>query len=296
MAQRVPPRSWLSVLASRPDLVGKAARSGADGIIVDLEDAVAPAEKDVARAGLSEALAVARTGIASTLVVRVNAPGTPWCHLDLVACAATDGPDAVMLPKTESPGDIAFADRLLAGAQQRSGIDRPVGVYALLESAAGIAAAGPIARASARVCGLAIGYADLAASLGRSIPDRWLYAQDAVLTAARAAGLEAVDGPYLGVAVDDEFRASCATAAGLGFDGKWVIHPRQVAAVNDAFTPSPEETARAEAVVSALAAHHRLGVGAFTLDGVMIDDAVALRTRRVLVRAGRRLPDHQEQQ
>ncbi|MFB7718295.1 MULTISPECIES: HpcH/HpaI aldolase/citrate lyase family protein [unclassified Nocardia] len=296
MGQQIAPRSWLSVPATRPELIGKAVHSGAEGIIIDLEDSVAPSEKDGARAGLASMLARARAAGAPVLVVRVNAPGTPWCHLDVAACAEPGGPDSIMLPKTDCPGDIAFADRLLHGTRARSGRTDPVRLYALLESAAAIAAAREIAHASPLLRGVALGYADLGASLGRRGVDRWCHAQDAMLFAARSAGVEAIDGPQLGVLVDDEFASSATESARLGFDGKWVIHPRQVPVVNAAFRPSEDEIADAEATVAAVHANHRRGIGAFTRDGRMIDDAVAAQARRVLARAGSAISDIQERQ
>ncbi|MFI6998209.1 aldolase/citrate lyase family protein [Nocardia sp. NPDC050175] len=135
-----------------------------------------------------------------------------------------------------------------------------------------------------------LGYADLGASLGRS-PDlgasRWLYAQVAVLTTARSAGLVAIDGPHLGVAVDDGFVAGVEHAVALGFDGKWVIHPRQIDTVIDASTPSAAETANAQIVIDALRAAHETNRGAIAVDGRMIDEALAVSARRLLARAHR---------
>lgn len=262
--------SWLSVPASRPDRFEKAFASGAGTVIVDLEDAVAPGDKDEARSAVGQA--------PEGVVVRVNAARTSWCNLDLAACAATGGPTAVLLPKVETPGDIAFAERLCAGAEARSGRNEPLGIYALIESAAGITNAVAIARESDRLRGLVVGYADLALSLGRRRGvDRWLYAQDAVLTAARASGLSAIDGPFLGVEIDDDFRAAVERAAVLGFDGKWVIHPRQVGVVEEAFARSPGDLAKARSVLDAL-----VGTGVGTLDGQMIDEAAGAWARRVL--------------
>ncbi|MCD6726698.1 MAG: aldolase/citrate lyase family protein [Solirubrobacteraceae bacterium] len=150
---------------------------------------------------------------------------------------------------------------------------------------------GQIAPASSRHAALIIGHADLAASLGRSGAgsadlDAWRPAQEAVLLAARANGLQAIDGPYLGVAVDERFVQAAARARDAGFDGKWAIHPSQVATLNELFTPSEAELEHARAVVSALAEAERSGGrGAVALDGEMLDEAVRASALRTLARA-----------
>ena len=194
-----------------------------------------------------------------------------------------------MLPKVEHPHDLAFADRLLAGAEAAAGRTTPVRLVALIETAAGLAAAAEIARASERLDGLVIGYADLAASLGRpsaGAAETWRFAQESVLVAARAAGIQAIDGPYLGTRDDDAFRASAAHARALGYDGKWAIHPAQLDALRETFTPTEEEVADAREVLAALERAAADGAGAVAADGQMLDEALALSARRVLARAG----------
>ncbi len=210
--------------------------------------------------------------------MRVNAIGTPWCHADLVALAAS-GREAVtaVLPKVEHPHDLAFADRLLAGAEAAAGRTTPVRLVALIETAAGLAAAAEIARASERLDGLVLGYADLAASLGRpsaGAAETWRFAQESVLVAARAAGIQAIDGPHLGTRDDDAFRASAAHARALGYDGKWAIHPAQLDALRETFTPTEEEVADARAVLAALERAAADGAGAVAADGQMLDEAL----------------------
>lgn len=251
--------------------LAKAAGLPADEIVIDLEDAVAAEAKDEARAATVAALA-GWDGPAAA--VRVNAPRTPWCHLDLIAVGGSAA--SVVVPKVEGAGDLAFVERLL------DGLGSGARVQALIETAAGLARIQEIAAGSDRLDALILGYADLAASLGGSRGlDAWLPAQDAVLVAARAHGLEAVDGPYLGIEPDEGFRAAASRARDLGFDGKWAIHPSQVAALNELFTPSPAEVERARAVVAALE-----GEGAVALDGEMLDEAVRAAALRVLARAG----------
>lgn len=284
-------RSCLSVPASSERKLEKAPALGADEVVVDLEDAVAAAAKDEARAAAVRVLAGDGWG-ATTVSVRVNAPRSAWCHLDVTALAAVDGIAAIVVPKVESAGDLAFVDRLLDGVEAAAGRSRPLRVQALIETATGLANVREIAAASERLDALILGYADLAASLGRTAAgaaelEGWGPAQDAVLVAARAHGLQAIDGPYLGVAVDDAFTASATRARDLGFDGKWAIHPAQVAALNEIFTPSREEVERARAVVTALArAEEDSGQGAVALDGEMLDEAVRVAALRVLARAG----------
>jgi citrate lyase subunit beta/citryl-CoA lyase len=259
--------------------------------VIDLEDAVVPAEKDAAREAVATALlAPAWSGVG--VAVRVNAPRSPWCHLDLAALAALpDLPASVVVPKVESAADLAFVERLLDGLEAAAGRSQPLGVQALIETAAGVAAVAEIAAASSRLEALILGYADLAASLGRGpaeeVPrDAWLPAQEAVLVAARANGLQAIDGPYLGTSPDQGFEAAARRAAALGFDGKWAIHPSQVEPLNQIFTPATAAIERARAVIEALAAAEREGAGAIALDGEMLDEAVRVAAARVLARAG----------
>src|SRR5205823_1858195 len=189
-------------------------------------------------------------------------------------------------------GDLAFVDRLLTGIERAAGHTEPLRVQALVETARGVRALDDIAASCARLEAIILGYADLGASLGRSRAgaaelDLWLAVQDAVLTAARAAGLQAIDGPYL--AIDDEagLRAAAARAADLGFDGKWAIHPAQLEMLSAAFTPSEEEVAHAEGVLAALSEAADGAAGAVALDGEMLDEAVRLAALRTLARAGR---------
>lgn len=286
-------RSCLSVPASSPQMLEKAAGIAADELVFDLEDAVAPAAKDEARE-----VAVARLAdwSGATVAVRVNAPRTPWCHLDLAALAAAPGPQplSIVLPKVECAGDLAFAERLLAGAEAGgAGRERPLGLQALIETAAGLARLEEIAAAGVgRLEALILGYADLAASLGRprggaADSATWLPAQERLLTAARANGLQAIDGPFLGTAPDEPFLTAARHARDLGFDGKWAIHPSQVEALSEAFTPTVEEVEHARAVLAALErAEAENGAGAVALDGEMLDEALAASARRLLARAG----------
>jgi citrate lyase subunit beta/citryl-CoA lyase len=283
-------RSCLSVPASSPRKLEKAAGLAADEFVLDLEDAVAVAVKDAARESLATALADPRWN-GRTLAVRVNARHTPWCELDLAALAGLAGqPLTIVLPKVEGTADLEFADRILEDAEA-AGRERPLRVQALIETAAGLARVGEIAAAGGRLEALIIGYADLAASLGRSRaaaanPEGWRYAQEVVLVAARANGLQAIDGPYLGTEPDEGFLAAATHARDLGFDGKWAIHPSQLGALNELFTPGDDEVAHARAVIAALERAERDGAGAVALDGEMLDEALRAQALRVLARAG----------
>jgi len=278
-------RACLVVPAAPAAKLAKGATLLADEVVLDLEDAVVAAVKDEARGAVADALA--GEWAAESVAVRVNAIGSPWCHLDLAALAAS-GREALtaVLPKVEHPDDLAFADRLLAGAEAAAGRTTPVRLLGLIETAAGLAAAAAIARASERLDGLILGYADLAASLGRTGAQDWRYAQETVLVAARAAGIQAIDGPYLGTRDDEAFRAEVTHARTLGFDGKWAIHPAQLDTLRDAFTPTDDEIADAREVLAALDRAAADGAGAVADGDRMLDEALALSARRVLARAG----------
>lgn len=285
-------RSCLSVPGSSASMLAKAHQRGADEVIIDLEDAVAASAKDEARATVVAALQEPRYEALRT-AVRVNAARTAWCHRDVIAMASpARRPGSIIVPKVESAGDLAFIDRLLDGieAAAPSG-GAPMRVQALIETAAGVARLDEIAGASPRLDSLILGYADLSASLGRAAGaaaelDSWRAIQDAVLVAARTHDVVAIDGPYLGIAVNAGFTAAAERARDMGFDGKWAIHPAQVAALNALFTPSEEAVAQARAVVAALDEAERSGgTGAVALDGQMLDEAVRVAARRVLARA-----------
>ncbi|WP_435200757.1 HpcH/HpaI aldolase/citrate lyase family protein [Janibacter sp. GS2] len=264
-------RTLLFVPGNRPERYAKAAASGADVIVVDLEDAVAPGEKDLARESALRWFADGHPGI-----VRVNAVGTPWHADDLDALAEVV--DVLFLPKADSAGEVAgVASRL-----------RPAGgVLALVETAAGVLSA-PRVAALPGVCRLAFGNFDFAAQLGIHRDDHWALApmRTAVVVASAAAGLPApVDG--VSGAIDDQevIAADAAHSARLGFGGKLCIHPRQVGTVGDGFLPSEDDVAWAGRVLEVVA---DAGPGAATLDGAMIDRPVVDRARRIVEMSRRR--------
>jgi citrate lyase subunit beta / citryl-CoA lyase len=271
-------------------MLAKAGGLPADEVVIDLEDAVAAPAKDEARADVVSFLAGGQLD-GRTVAVRVNGLDTPWCHRDIVGLG--DGPAAtavtsIVVPKVQAPEDILWVERLLdmIGAGGRA-----IRLQALIETAAGLRRAGEIAQAGARLETLILGYADLRASLGRpgspeERPDRWSFAQEAVLVAARAAGLQAVDGPHLRVDDAAGLSAWAAHVRSLGYDGKWAIHPSQLDALNAAFSPTPEEVGWARSVIAALElAEADAGRGAVMLEGEMIDEALRKQALGVLARA-----------
>jgi citrate lyase subunit beta / citryl-CoA lyase len=282
----------LVVPASSERMLGKADQLPADELVLDLEDAVLPARKEAARAAALAALAGALQGHGAS--VRVNGPGTPWAHLDLIALgSAQHRPRSVVIPKVQGPGDLAFVDRLLDGVERAAGHTEPMRVQAVIETAAGLRRLDEIAAASPRLESAILGYADLGASLGRSAAgaadlDRWLAIQDQLLAAARAAGLQAIDGPSFAIGDQEIVNASCERAALLGFDAKWAIHPSQLQPIRDAFSPTPAEVEHAQRVLEALAGAAQDAAGAAMANGQMVDEALLRSAERTLARAGLR--------
>ncbi|MEP7241337.1 MAG: CoA ester lyase [Devosia sp.] len=280
-------RCCLTVPGSSPRMLAKAASIAVDELVLDLEDGVVAAEKESARAAVVAAL----TGSAlegRQVAVRVNAIGTPWCHDDIVALAAIARDRlSLVLPKVESAADIGFVERLLPDVEAA---DRPtdIGLQCLIETAAGLAGVASIAAAGGRLEGLVIGYGDLASSLGYGADVDWSFVQQTVLLAARVNGIDAIDGPYFALgsaAAEAGLARACLQAAGFGFDGKWAIHPAQVATITSSFMPTEAELARAEAIVRKLDAARSGGAGVALLDGSMIDEAMRLGAMRILARA-----------
>jgi citrate lyase subunit beta/citryl-CoA lyase len=285
------PMVSLVVPGSSERMLAKARTIDVDELVLDLEDAVIPERKPEALAAVLAALDAGGFQAARVLV-RVNAIGTAWAHQELIALSASTALAGVVVPKVQSAGDLAFVDRLLDGAELACGRRQPLLVHALIETARGLVAIDQIATASPRLDALILGYADLSVSLGRSRAgvddlDRWLAVQDAILVAARAAGVRAIDGPHLKLEDGDGLLAAARRAADLGYDGKWAIHPSQLPPIAAAFTPSPAEVEHAESVLAALGRAAQDGGGAVAMDGEMLDEPVRLAALRTLARAGR---------
>lgn len=276
-------RSCLSVPGSSARKLEKARELAVDRVVFDLEDAVIPAAKAAARRAVADAI---RTWRGPPVAVRVNAIGTPWCHLDVMAVVSA-GAGSVVVPKVEGPGDIAFVARLLDGIEAGDARLGTTRVQALIETPLGVTRVSEVASASHRLEALITGYADLGAALDRAPGGlAWLPIQDAVVVAARAHGLLAIDGPHLGTAPDQSFIEAARMARDIGFDGKWVIHPSQAGPLNEVFTPTAEEVTKAQRVLDAIGrAEAEQGQGATSMEGQMLDEAVRLAAHRVLARA-----------
>jgi citrate lyase subunit beta/citryl-CoA lyase len=272
--------TWLYVPGDRPDRFGKAVRSGADAVIIDLEDAVHPGRKAYARSAAAEFCA---TPHEVPVQVRVNPHGTREAAADLAALAGAPGLAGLRLPKVESAGEV----RAVA-----AGLPAAVGLHCLVESALGVHLAYEIASAHPAVAGIALGEADLRSELG--VPDDagLGYARGRLVLAARAAGLPSpAMAVYPDVADLDGLTASCRTGRCLGFVGRAAIHPRQLPAIVDAFRPTAGEVRRAEELLGALAASAAAGSGTAVLpDGRFADRAMASAARRVVALARRYPP------
>lgn len=278
--QPVARRSCLTVPGSSEKMLAKALALPADEIVLDLEDSVAAAAKGDARERVAKLLA-GDEWRRRRVAVRINAIGSAWWEDDVRAVVAAGHPLlSLVVPKVESATALAELDARLG--------DAPVGVQALIESATGLAYAREIAAARGRLETVILGYADLAASLGRPADSAqpWLFAQETLLLAARAHGLEAIDGPFFAITDADGLARSANTARQLGFDGKWAIHPGQISVINATFTPSETEVGRARALVAALDQASAQGQGAASFEGGMIDEAMRAPAMRTLARAG----------
>jgi citrate lyase subunit beta/citryl-CoA lyase len=278
-----PRRSLLYMPGSNPRALEKARSLPADGLILDLEDAVAPEAKESARAIVTAALA--EGGYSDReLVLRVNAMDTPWGHADLAA-AATMPIDAVLLPKVESPDRVALAVSLLDafGAPER------LAVWCMLETPRGILYAREIAAASSRLAALVLGTSDLTKDL-HALPTRdrlpLITSSGLAILAARAHGLAVLDGVHLDLADDEGFAAACRQGRELGFDGKTLIHPKQIAAANAAFAPSREEIEWSRRIIAAHGEAAAAGKGVVLVEGRLIENLHVENARRLLALAG----------
>ena len=277
-----PRRSLLYVPGSNSRALQKARGLPADGLILDLEDAVAPDAKENARAIVATALADGGYG-RRELVLRVNALDTPWGHADLTA-AATMPIDAVLLPKVESADRVRLTVSLLdtLGAPER------IPVWCMLETSLGIIYAREIAAASPRLAALVLGTSDLTKDLhALSTRDRLpLLASLGLATlAARAHGLAILDGVHLDLSDDEGFVASCRQGRELGFDGKTLIHPKQIAPANAAFAPSAEEVAWSRRIIATHAEVAAAGKGVVLVDGRLIETLHVENARRLVALA-----------
>jgi citrate lyase subunit beta/citryl-CoA lyase len=278
-------------------MIRRAAASAADEVFLDLEDACAPREKARSRARIVEALNGLDFG-RKVRAVRINDLRSPLAYRDLLEVVEGAGRnlDCVMVPKCRSAEEVRFVDRLLGMIEAAMGFDRPIGIEAQVEDAAGLGEARAIAAASPRVEALVWGPGDYAASVGiqmlsigahqRGYPGHfWHHPMSEVNAAAKAAGALALDGPYAILKDDKGFEESARQAVLMGFDGKWAIHPSQIEPLNRIFTPSLEEVARALEIAEKYQAAVEQGQGAIALHDEMVDLATLRMAERVLEKA-----------
>ncbi|MCX4551695.1 CoA ester lyase [Streptomyces sp. NBC_01387] len=275
------PLTWLYVPGDRPEVVAKALLSGADVVLVDLEDAVAPDRKAYARDATVELLADVAPG-PTPVHVRINALDGPLAEADVRAVAGLPGLAGLRLPKANSAADVRRVARWAAGAGGRSGL----ALYPILESALGVERAYEIATATPTVRGLALGEADLRADLGIRDESGLAWPRSRAVVAARAAGLAPpAQSVFTDVRDLDGLAASCERGRALGFLGRAAIHPRQLPVIEQAYLPTPAEIRAAEDIVLAAVTDE----GALALpDGRFVDAAVVAGARRTLELAGRR--------
>jgi len=303
-------RSELAVPGSQPQFFEKAAKGAADIVFLDLEDAVAPDEKEKARKNVIAALNEIDWG-GKALSLRINGLDTHYMYRDVVDVLeqAPGKLDLVMIPKIGTAADVYALDMLATQIEQAKGTKKRVGFELIIETALGMQNVEAIAGASKRLESLHFGVADYAAStrarttnIGGANPDyavltdkdasgrrethwgdAWHYALARMVVAARANGLRPIDGPFGDFSDAEGYKAAARRAAALGCEGKWAIHPSQVALANESFTPSPKEVERARRILAAMAEAQREGRGAVALDGRLIDIA-SIRQAEVLVK------------
>jgi malyl-CoA/(S)-citramalyl-CoA lyase len=289
-----PNRCQLFGPGSNTKLFEKMAASAADVINIDLEDSVAPTDKDSARANTIKAINDVDWG-KKCLSVRINGLDTPFWYRDVVDLLeqAGDRLDQIMIPKVGCAADIYAVDALVSAIETAKGRKRRIGFEVIIESAAGIAHVEEIATSSPRMRAMSLGAADYAASMGMSTTgiggtqenyymlhegarywaDPWHWVQSAIVAACRTHGLLPVDGPFGDFSDDEGFRAQARRSATLGMVGKWAIHPKQIALANEIFTPSDAAVAEAREILAAMEEAKARGEGATTYKGRLVDIA-----------------------
>jgi citrate lyase subunit beta/citryl-CoA lyase len=277
-------------------MFAKALDSAADYIFLDLEDAVAPGDKEPARRNVIRALQEhdwhAR---GKTISVRINGIDTHYMYRDVVDVVEQAGArlDTILIPKVGVPADVYLVDALLTQIEQAKSIPHRIGIDVLIETALGMANVEAIAQSSRRLEAMHFGVADYAAScrartvvIGGLNPDypgdQWHAALSRMIVACRAYGLRPIDGPFGDFKDPDGYRLAARRAAALGVEGKWAIHPSQIALANEVFSPPPAEVDRAKRILVALDEAAREGRGAAQLDGRMIDAASARMAQNIV--------------
>jgi citrate lyase subunit beta/citryl-CoA lyase len=277
-------------------MLQKAAASAADHVFCDLEDAVAPSAKVAARDTIATALNGLDWG-RKTRCVRINDVTTPWCHDDIIAIVEKAGRnlDTIMLTKPFRAADVIFLHHMLEQLEQKLKLPRRIGIEVLIEEVQALQNVEEIACCSDRLECLIFGMGDYSGSqgidtneiggMGGYPGDIFHYARFRIAMAARAAGLDAVDGPYANFRNEAGFRTEATRARSLGMVGKWAIHPSQIEPALDVFSPPAEEVARARRLEAAYREAEAQGLGAVQVDGVMVDVAVLRLVRNTLAKA-----------
>ncbi|MDR3570561.1 MAG: CoA ester lyase [Syntrophobacteraceae bacterium] len=291
-----PCRSIISVPAHREKMAAKAWRLDADVVMLDLEDSVPVDQKDEAR---KLAIAILRGASPGSHVrsCRINGMDTPFAYRDLIDIveAAGESLDTIVIAKVNDAAEVKAVDYFLTQIELRMGLGRRIGLHPSIETAAGMMRVEEIAFSSPRIEALVFGVADYSASLtmpGGGISghgergalysgDRFHFPLSRMAMAAKAAGLAAIDAPYGDYKDPEGLRRSCSMSAGLGYDGKWVIHPDQIAIVNELYSPSEADLQRSARILEAYEQGRAAGVGAIALDGKMIDGA-SIRVAQVV--------------
>ena len=293
-------RSELAVPGSNPSMFEKAAASAVDYVFLDLEDAVAPADKGQARLNVIEGLRdIDWQGTGKTISVRINGIDTHYMYRDVVDVVEQAGPnlDSILIPKVGVPADVYMVDAMVTQIEEAIGLEPgSIGIEVLIETTLGMVNVEAIATASTRLEAMHFGVADFAAScrarttniggLNHDYPgDQWHQALSRMLVACRAYGLRPIDGPFGDFNDPDGYLDGARRAAALGYEGKWAIHPSQIELANEVFSPPAAEVDRALRILDALAEAAAEGHGAAQLDGRMIDAASARMAENVVAQA-----------
>lgn len=292
-------RSELAVPGSNPALFEKAAASDVDYVFLDLEDAVAPGDKVQARLNVIEGLRdIDWRGLGKTISVRINGIDTHYMYRDVVDVVEQAGEhlDTILIPKVGVAADVYMVDAMVSQIEEACGLTEKIGIEALIETTLGMANVESVAVSSPRLEAMHFGVADYAAScrarttnIGGLNPDypgdQWHQALSRMLVACRAYGLRPIDGPFGDFNDPDGYIDGARRAAALGYEGKWAIHPSQVALANEVFSPPVAEVDRAHRILAALEEAAAEGRGAAQLDGRMIDAASARMAENVVAQA-----------
>lgn len=287
-------RSELATPATNERMVAKAAASEADLVFLDLEDAVAPALRDEARGKAVRAFNELDWGD-TVRAVRINGIHTKWAYGDIieVVTGARENLDTIIVPKATAARDVWWVDVLLDQLEEKLNLQKRIRLEVLIEEVAGVAHAEEIATASSRLDAVIFGAGDLSVSQGARVDtnfqprepypgDFWYYARMQVLTAARIAGIAAIDAPYPDYRDPAGYERDARAAAALGFNGKWAIHPSQIEIANRVFQPTDAEVERARRNLEAYRAAEANGLGATSVDGQLVDAAHVKLAERVL--------------